>query len=467
MSTVESRIAGAASRSGMLPPREQFLAMPAQDLRDVRARIGTRAESGVVVSRAVLFLATVLLTTGFAYELYAVLAAVRITPFQIVFLVLCTLAFGWVALGSLTTAMGFLPLFAGERADPIVLPFAGGVPTQRTALLFPVYHENPAIVAGTIEAIVAELDALDRTRAFDVFILSDTRGDAAGQAEEAVYAALARRLRSVLPVYYRRRPENTERKAGNIKEWVERFGGGYGAFVILDADSILSGELLVRLALAMQAHPAVGLIQTVPRLTGGTTLFQCLLQFATDVYGPASAAGLAAWHGTQGNYWGHNAIVRTIAFAAAAGLPVLPGRPPFGGHIQSHDFVEAALLQRAGWQVAMVPTAAGSYEGSPPGLIDYVGRDRRWAQGNLQHVPMLAASGLTAMSRIHLAMGAASYIVPAIWAASLAVGIVLALQGEHLIPSYFQDSRTLFPIWPIIDPGDAFRLFLATMTVVM
>lgn len=451
----------------VLLPRESRLAMPDQNLRSGRASGRVPAMLSAKLLRMALFVAAAALTAGFAYELYAVLAFVQVTPLQIVFLVLSTLAFGWVALGSLSAAMGFLPLFAGERADTLVLPRALATPIQRTALLFPVYHEDPARIAGTIEAIAEDLQAAGCASAFDVFVLSDTRGQEAQRSEGAVYEALARNLSTILSVFYRCRPQNTAKKAGNVREWIERFGGAYPFFVILDADSVMSGDLLVRLALAMQEHPKAGLVQTVPRLTGGATLFQRLQQFASAVYGPSVAAGIAMWHGSQGNYWGHNAIIRTAAFAEAAGLPALPGRPPFGGHVQSHDFVEAVLLQRAGWEVHMVPTATGTYEGCPPGLTDLVVRDRRWAQGNLQHLAIVARPGLTSMGRTHLAMGAASYIVSVIWAASLMVGLMLALQGQQLIPSYFQDSKTLFPIWPAIDPGAALRLFLATLAVVM
>jgi membrane glycosyltransferase len=197
------------------------------------------------------------------------------------------------------------------------------------------------------------------------------------------------------------------------------------------------------------------------------TLLQYLQQFASNVYGPPVAAGLAFWHRDQGNYWGHNAIIRTKAFAEAAGLPTLPGPAPFGGDIQSHDFVEAVLLQRADWGVHMVPTAEGSYEGQPPTLPDVIARDRRWAQGNLQHLSIVPASGLTLMGRVHLLMGATSYLISLVWAASLIVGVVLALQGQQLIPSYFIDKRTLFPVWPVIDPGAALRLLFATMAIVL
>ncbi len=453
------------AKNAMLPP-EAPLDMPEQDFGK-RAEKAQRERKGYWIPRAALFSGTAILTGAFAYELYHVLGLAQLTPIQLLFLVLSTIAFGWIALGSLSGVLGFLPLFVGENADTIALPAPEGPLKARTALLFPVYHETPARIAGTIQAIAFELQSMGRASAFDVFILSDTRSEADARAEERAYFALARSLQSIIPVYYRRRRENRGRKSGNVKDWVRRFGGAYEHFVILDGDSVMSGTTLVRLALAMQRDERAGLIQTVPRLTGAVTLLQYLQQFASNVYGPSVASGLATWHRDQGNYWGHNAIIRTQAFASAAGLPTLPGPAPFGGDIQSHDFVEAVLLQRADWGVHMVPTVEGSYEGQPPTLPDVIARDRRWAQGNLQHLSIVRASGLTAMGRVHLLMGATSYLVSVVWAASLVVGVVLALQGEQMIPSYFIDKKTLFPIWPVTDPGAALRLLLATMTIVL
>jgi membrane glycosyltransferase len=212
-------------------------------------------------------------------------------------------------------------------------------------------------------------------------------------------------------IYYRARADNIGKKAGNIADWVERFGGGYEFFIILDADSVMSGALVVQLAEQMARNPRTALIQTVPRLVGADTLFARLQQFAVAFYGPVIAAGFAAWHQESGNYWGHNAILRTRAFAQSAGLPTLAGTPPLGGHIQSHDFVEAAFLRRAGWQVWMLPYLQGSYEGCPPTLIDVAVRDRRWAQGNFQHLRIVRAGGLPWVSRLHLAMGTYTYRV--------------------------------------------------------
>ena len=448
-------------------PAPAPLLMPEQDFA---TRLQLQAEPrrrGYWVPRAAVFAGAGVLTAAFAYELYGILAFGYMTPLQFVFLILSTITFGWIALGSLSAALGFLPLFAGEVANSVIPRQTLEPLVSRNALLFPVYHEDPARLAGTIEAMVGDLQRLGAQSAFDVFVLSDTRGQPDGAGEDHVYAALAARLAGIANLYYRRRRDNTHRKSGNIADWVERFGGDYDHFVILDGDSIMSGETLVALAGAMEDDAKAGLIQTVPRLVGGRTLLQHLTQFSSATYGPAVASGIAFWHRDQGNYWGHNAMIRTHAFASAAGLPELTGRKPFGGHILSHDFVEAVLLQRAGWGVHMMPCIEGSYEGQPPNIIDVVVRDRRWAQGNLQHLAILSQPGLTPMGRVHLGLGAMAYLISGVWALSLAVGMVLAMQGGQMIPSYFEDAQTLFPIWPIIDPGAALRLFMATLGVVL
>src|SRR4029078_10997644 len=197
---------------------------------------------------------------------------------------------------------------------------------------------------------------------------------------------------------------------------------------------IMSGGLLVHLQSLMATQPKAGLIQTVPRLVGAETLFARLQQFAVSFYGPVVAAGFAAWYQHSGNYWGHNAIVRTRAFADAAGLPSIPGRPPLGGPVLSHDFVEAAYLRRAGWRVSMRPDLLGSYEGCPPTLIDVAVRDRRWAQGNVQHLRIVGTRGLPWLSRMHLGMGAYAYFSSALWALSLLVGVILSLQSAYTLP---------------------------------
>ena len=385
---------------------------------------------------------------------------------QLVFWVLCTVCFAWVSVGSITALIGFASLLSQRGSNAVALLDDTSPPKGRTALLFPVYREDPDAVAAGIDTICREVLSAHAGELFDVFVLSDTQEQAERDHERRIYAHLRAQYASRVRIFARWRTPNTAKKAGNIRDWIERFGGAYPYFLILDADSLMSADALLRLARAMDRNPRAGLIQTVPRLTGGTTLFARLQQFAGSYYGRLIAAGLAAWHGPGGNYWGHNAIVRTVAFASSAGLPQLSGNPPLGGHILSHDFVEAALLRRAGWEVHMVPSLEGSYEGCPPSLGDLITRDRRWAQGNLQHVRLLTVRGLPFLSRLHLAMGAFSYLASPIWALTLVVGIVLTIQAKYATPTYFGTEASLFPRWPVFDAQLALSLFVATITVV-
>ena len=200
--------------------------------------------------------------------------------------------------------------------------------------------------------------------------------------------------------------------------------------VVLDADSLMAGETLTRLALMMDEAPNTGLIQTAPGLVGRMSVFGRLQQFATRLYGPMLSDGLAHTSGAASNYWGHNAIIRTAAFASCAGLPKLPGPKPFGGEIMSHDFVEAALLRRGGWDTCMAPQLTGSYEECPPTLPDMILRERRWCQGNLQHLPIIAARGLHWMSRIHLIQGVLTYLMPPVWLLFLLVGAGVSAEAH-------------------------------------
>jgi membrane glycosyltransferase len=449
-----------AAEYALLPP-EAPLSMPAQRLRE--SGVGVRDR--MTLPRAMLLSVTCCSTGVFATVLYQVLSVVHLTALQAVFLVLCTLCFAWIALGTTSALIGFVAALCSGK--PALAEHAPVETKSHTALLFPMYHEDAARIAATIEAIAGELTARGRAEHFHVYILSDSRTAQARTRELRAVRLLQRGLAGRIRIYYRSRSENTGKKAGNIADWVRRFGAAYDSFIILDADSVMSPSLIIRLTSLLGANPRVGLIQTVPRLIGANTLFAALQQYAVAFYGPVVSAGFAAWHQESGNYWGHNAIIRTRAFAEAAGLPSLSGEPPLGGHIQSHDFVEAAFLRRAGWEVWMLPDLRGSYEGCPPTLIDTAVRDRRWAQGNLQHLRIIAAGGLPWVSRLHLAMGTYGYLASVFWALSLIVGSVLSLQSAYTLPVYFPDEKTLFPVWPVIDPTKALYLFLGTISVVL
>jgi membrane glycosyltransferase len=451
------------ARPESVVPEESPCAMPEQVLWPER-RKEVRARKGVHAARSALLLLWSVGSAAFAWTLYQVLSVETPTVLQLVFWCLSTACFAWVAVGSASAVIGFVLLMLQRTSDTLELPPPGAASRARCALLFPVYREDATAVAATVETMCRDIAAANAADRFDVFILSDTQDLSEREAEHRIYAEL--RAQVPIAVYLRWRTPNLGKKAGNIRDWIERFGAAYAYFIILDADSIMSAESLLRLVAGMETNQRVGLIQSVPRLVGGQSIFARLQQFAAGYYGPVVAAGLAAWHGPGGNYWGHNAIIRTEAFAGSAGLPALPGAPPLGGPILSHDFVEAALLRRAGWEVHLVPSLGGSYEGCPPTLKDLVVRDRRWAQGNLQHLRLIGMRGLPLISRVHLAMGACSYLASPIWALTLLVGIVLAVQAKYATPTYFGSEVSLFPKWPVFDAQKALTLFLATVLIV-
>ena len=449
-------------------PDEAPLPMPEQSLRLAPPR-AARPESSpprIGWRRFLVIGGAAALTGAATWQMKLVLAANGLTPLAVLLLVLFVALFAWIALSFVSALAGFVLLLGGGWR----LPEAGaGAPlpiATRTALLMPCYNENPGRVMAGLRAIRDSLSDAHAAHGFDIFILSDTTDPDVWVEEEAAFLELRQRTGSDR-IFYRRRRKNTARKAGNIADWVTRWGGAYPRFLILDADSVMAADTLLRLAAAMEAHPDAGIIQTLPLITGGTTLFARLQQFAGRVYGPLIAHGIAWWHGAEGNYWGHNAMIRTRAFAGQGGLPELPGRKPFGGHIMSHDFVEAALLRRGGWAVLMMPALTGSYEECPPDLIELAIRDRRWCQGNLQHLAVLRARGLHWVSRLHLLTGIGSYVTAPLWLLFMAVGIMIALQQRFQAPDYFPAGQALFPVWPIVDPVRAMWMFAGTMSLLL
>jgi membrane glycosyltransferase len=464
-------VAAAAAGGWRALPEPAPLEMPVQSLRaapEPGPAARPSAPRGLFWRRLLVIGGAVLLTAFAGREMGLVLDIARPTVLQVAILTLFLVLFAWIALSFLSALAGFLGMVGGRR-DGLGIDPAAPLPAlaTRTALLMPVYNEPPERVMAGLQAIHESLVACGRIDAFDIFILSDTTDADAWVVEEAAFLALRERTGDHARIFYRRRPKNIERKAGNIAEWVTRFGAAYPQMLILDADSVMEGDALVRLASAMERHPDVGLIQTLPIIVNGNSFFARMQQFAGRVYGPMIAAGIAWWHGAESNYWGHNAIIRTRAFAAHAGLPALSGRKPFGGHIMSHDFVEAALLRRAGWAVHMVPFLRGSYEESPPSLTDLAVRDRRWCQGNLQHAAVLPARGLHPISRLHLLTGIGSYVTAPLWLLFLIMGVLGALEARFVRFEYFSGQRSLFPDWPVVDPVRAMWLFIGTMSLLL
>ena len=434
----------------MPPPAP--LDMPVQDLRRAPPRRASpRAEPRVVLARVVAFGGALAFVVAGTVEMRAVMSADALDALSLAFLGLFALTFGWIAF-SATSALAGLLYRAPRRAPVAAMDGRDTHPHGPTALVMPVYHEDPGETTARLEAIARDLARVGSAGDFEIVVISDSTNPDAWVRETAAVDRLAVALDGLVAVHYRRRTENTGKKAGNVADFVRRWGGRYPHMIVLDADSVMGGATLRCLRERMIADPGLALLQTVPRLVGGRTPFARMQQFAGSLYGPVAARGVAAWSGSDGNFWGHNAIIRTRAFAECCGLPELRGRTPFGGHVLSHDFVEAALLRRRGWRVEMDPDLGGSWEEGPPTPLDAAVRDRRWAQGNLQHAAILPARGLAWTSRAHMLVGIGSYLASPLWLLSVLVGLALALRARLHVPDYFPDTYQLHPTWPSFDP---------------
>lgn len=447
-----------------LPP-EAPMTMPEQALHAPSTALPSDAPRQALLPwrRAFILLSTLAMTGVAADQMYQVLSVSSLTALEMAILCLFVVLFAWVAFSFASALAGFvLTLFGSDRVLDIDPQAPLPALKARHALLVPTYNETPSRVFARLQATFESVVETGRGPHFDYFVLSDTTDPDIWIQEEAQYLALVARSVS-RQIFYRHRRDNTARKAGNIADWVRRFGGRYESMVILDADSIMTGDSVVRVAAGIESNPRVGLIQTLPIIVNGNSLFARLQQFAGRLYGPMLARGIAWWYGTESNYWGHNAAIRVQAFAAHASLPTLAGRKPLGGHILSHDFVEAALMRRAGWAIVMAPALLGSYEETPPSITEFAARDRRWCQGNLQHSKVLPARGLHWVSRLHLLTGIGAYLTAPLWLVFLVIGILISLQAHFVRPEYFPKGFSLFPHWPEEDPIRAAWVFGATM----
>ena len=446
-------------------PPEARLSMPSQDLQFSQRQLPPGgASAAVVFARLILATVSIGVTVYGVYQMLQVVRFANMTFLQGLMISFFTVSLAWIAFAAGSVIAG-----ASKRRDPVPTPQggAGGTGGTLTALVMPIYNEDPTRTTAALQAMAEALGQMGSNGAFEIVVLSDSTNADAWIRETVAIGGLRRSLASVMPVWYRRRWRNVARKSGNLEDFVTRWGGRYDFMIVLDADSLIDASTLTRLVQMMHAEPALGILQTAPQLIGARTFFGRLQQFAACAYGPVISRGLAAWSGDSGNYWGHNAIIRIRAFAECCGLPELEGRKPFGGHVLSHDFVEAALMRRGGWKVRMATDFGGSWEESPPSLIDVAIRDRRWAQGNLQHLKIIGASGLSFASRLHLGIGIMSYLSSPLWLVMLGIGFALAVQSHLIRPEYFNHDFQMFPTWPRFNVELMMALFWFSMVVLL
>lgn len=438
----------------------------AQTHRELRAQRRTLAWIGEARRRRALlaFLVWIpsLIASGF---MLSVLPHQGRTWLEVAIVVFFGALFGWISIGFWTAIFGFFTLVRRRRRFAITNlppPPADFAPGGRTAVCMPIAEEPVERVFAGLRAMY---DSLERTGAlahFDVFILSDSSTPDTLAAEEAAWLRWVREVGGVGRIFYRRRGARVRRKSGNVADFCRRWGAQYRYMIMLDADSIMAGETLVRLVHMMEARPDAGMIQTAPLAVNRRSLFARVQQFAGHVYGPMFAAGLHFWQLGDGQYWGHNTIIRIAPFMAHCALPKLPGKPPLGGEILSHDFVEAALMGRAGWTLWLAYDLGGSYEEVPSTLLEEMKRDRRWCQGNLQHLRLLFSEGLFGAHRALFVNGVLSYTSALLWFTFLVLSTIEAVLDVLREPDYFPHGPSLFPEWPIWRPDWALALLAVT-----
>ncbi|TCT35278.1 glucans biosynthesis glucosyltransferase MdoH [Martelella mediterranea] len=345
---------------------------------------------------------------------------------------LCAATAAWIAWGA---SLGVGGLIGGKMKTPPRASLSESGLSARTAILIPVYNEDPRETFSSALAMANSLAQTDHADLFDIVILSDSRNESVVAEEEEWFRKLHADMPRQVGAFYRRRTDNAGKKAGNIGDFVRRYGARYTYMLILDADSLMEGETIIEMLRRMEAEPKLGLLQSLPKIIESESWFARALQFSAGLFSPIYTRGLARMQGSEGPFWGHNALVRTEAFAESCGLPALSGRPPFGGHILSHDYVEAALLARKDWIVRVDYDLEGSFEEGPQNTVDFAKRDRRWCQGNLQHIRLLFAPGIKAWNRFTFLQGVMAYVSSPLWMMFIVASVVAPLFAPE--PDYF------------------------------
>lgn len=415
----------------------------------------TLSSRGRSLRLLILFILAVPLAIWASTQLYLIFQPNEMRPLEWVQLIVASMLFLWLAISFWMAILGFI--FTLFKLDPLnfkkpsKLCIESSKLTQRHAVIMPVYNEPTMRIMAGFEANIKSLLKFHQHEQFDFYMLSDSQDEILIEAERITWQKMLAGLPEDVRArcFYRRRALNTEKKVGNLKDFFQNWGAQYCGAIVLDADSLMSGDKVLELALRLEQNDKVGLIQTIPMPVRQHTFFARFVQFSAQMHSPMLAKGLNFWQGSAANYWGHNAIIRCQAFIDCCGLPKLKGNKPFGGDIMSHDFVEAALLKREGWEVYLLTDDRGSYEEVPSNIIDYATRDRRWLQGNIQHIALLGTKGLKLTNRLHFGFGAFAYLSSICLLIILISGSADAIVKAVETPVYFTARYQLFPTWVI------------------
>ncbi|WP_202987625.1 glucans biosynthesis glucosyltransferase MdoH [Cellvibrio polysaccharolyticus] len=427
-----------------------------------------RSWQGIASLRRWLLLFLVIVQTSIAtWFMKSVLPYYGGNAVEIGMLCLFAILFSWISVGFWIGVFGFFYRCRGGDPASLMRQIDAATlqqtPLTKTAILLPIYHESVERSLGGLKAVYQSVERTGQLEHFDFFILSDSRNPDIWLEEQVAWKNLCKELNAEQRIFYRRRTLNLNYKSGNVGDFLRRWGANYEYMIVLDADSLMGGDTLVNMVQLMQRNEQVGILQTSPSLLNGRSLFARVQQFGSQLYGPLFTTGLASIQLGEAAFWGHNAILRIKPFMTWCGLRKLPGRGLFSGPVMSHDFVEAAYMGRAGYEVWLEPGLGESYEESPPSLVDELMRDRRWTKGNMQHLwLMFRGSRIRLAHRAAFLNGIMSYLASPLWLGFLILSTIATTSLVLWPINYFPDPHQLFPLWPEWDPQKALILILTT-----
>jgi membrane glycosyltransferase len=332
----------------------------------------------------------------------------------------------WSVIGFWNATIGFLLMRFARDPIAVILPVAARVRgdeeiTASTAILMCIRNESPKRIIRNLDVMMRDLVAAGIADRFHVYVLSDTGEKNIVALEEDGFAAFAAEWRDRIPVTYRRRSVNTGFKAGNIRDFCERWGSQHELAVTLDADSVMTAAAILRLLRIIQADDRLGILQGLIVGMPSTSALARIFQFGMRLGMRSYTLGSAWWQADCGPYWGHNAVLRIAPFMAHCQIPTLPDGP-LGSHVLSHDQIEAALMRRGGYEVRVLPEENLGWEENPPTLLEYMRRDLRWCQGNMQYGHFLLLPGLKPVSRYQLAFAMLMFVGSPAWIGMMIVG---------------------------------------------
>jgi membrane glycosyltransferase len=424
----------------------------AHSVRSGMTPAGLQAASILTVRRLIVLALNLVTYAGLMWALSVVLGAGGWTITDIIIFIAFAFGAPWTVLGFWNAVIGFWLLHGVNNGLERVAPFtAAGRSAEpimiRTAITMTLRNEDPDRAFHRLRIVKSSVDATGEGAAFDYFLLSDTNDDTVGAREEQLAAQWAQELGDSATIIYRRRTDNTGFKAGNVRDFLETWGDRYELMLPLDADSLMSGKTIIEHVRMMQAYPRIGILQSLVVGMPSRSAFARIFQFGMRAGMRTYTMGQAWWVGDCGPFWGHNALVRIAPFRDECHLPVLPGGPPLGGHVMSHDQVEATLMRRAGYEVRVNPEEVESWEENPPTILEFAKRDLRWCLGNLQYLKLLDIPGLKPMSRFQLIWAILMFVGLPAWTLMIALLPLKVIEDRGIIGYPSGLAATLYVVF--------------------